>query len=106
MNQATDMTDALQRAAYESAACLGPTWSAVSAGFAVILFGTAYITPAGERYLATLQGEIPYDDAFDDHALPSRALPRASRASPSPCDVARGQLYSANCGEGTPRAAA
>ena len=30
---------------------MGPVGSAVAAGFAVILFGTVYLTPAGEAYL-------------------------------------------------------
>jgi hypothetical protein len=42
----------LQAWTYEALAFLGPVWSAVLAGFAVILFGEVYITPAGEEYLA------------------------------------------------------
>ena len=47
-------TDAIQAGVYEAPAiaALGPQWSAVAAGFAVVIFGTVYITPAGERYLA------------------------------------------------------
>lgn len=44
----------MQITTYESFAHLGPLWSAVYAGFAVILFGTVYITPAGQRYLDSL----------------------------------------------------
>lgn len=42
-------------------AALGPVWSAVIAGFAIIWFGEPCITPAGEMYLATLE---------DDQCLP------------------------------------
>lgn len=50
-------TDAIQREVYEApaVAALGPEWSAIAAGFAVVLFGTIYITPAGERYLQNLE---------------------------------------------------
>jgi hypothetical protein len=50
-------TDAIQAGVYEapSIAALGPQWSAVAAGFAVVIFGTVYITPAGERYLKNLE---------------------------------------------------
>ena len=46
-------SDAIQREFYESPAvqALGPHLSAISAGFAVVLFGTVYLTPAGQRYL-------------------------------------------------------
>lgn len=40
-----------QAATYEALAFLGPVWSAVCSGFAVILFGTTHLTPSGERYL-------------------------------------------------------
>jgi hypothetical protein len=44
-----------QAMTYEALADLGPVWSAVAAGFAVILWGEVYITPAGEAYLSTLE---------------------------------------------------
>jgi hypothetical protein len=31
---------------------LGPQWAALAAGFAIVINGNAYLTPAGERYLA------------------------------------------------------
>jgi hypothetical protein len=46
-----------QRATYEALAPLGPTWSAVFAGFAVIIWGDVYLTPTGETYLTTLELE-------------------------------------------------
>jgi hypothetical protein len=48
--------DPVQQAAYEHPAviAMGPVWSAVTAGFAVIIAGQPHITPAGERYLASL----------------------------------------------------
>lgn len=45
------MTDLYQATIYELAAPLGPHWSAILAGFAVVIFSTLYITPAGVRYL-------------------------------------------------------
>ncbi|ARQ95252.1 hypothetical protein [Bradyrhizobium phage BDU-MI-1] len=37
---------------------LGPLWSAVIAGFAILNWdGEAFITPAGELYLATLEND-------------------------------------------------
>jgi hypothetical protein len=42
-----------QRLTYECLSFLGPVWSAVWAGFAVIRWGDLYLTPAGERYLAS-----------------------------------------------------
>ena len=37
-------------------AALGPVWSAVIAGFAVLSWdGEAFITPAGEMYIASLE---------------------------------------------------
>jgi hypothetical protein len=51
---------------YESLAFLGPVWSAVCAGFAVIVFDKVYITPSGERYLeAVSQGQA--DGAIAAH---------------------------------------
>ncbi len=49
----TLMIEEMQRLVYESPAVmiLGPVWSAVVAGFAVVIGGQLYITPAGERYL-------------------------------------------------------
>jgi hypothetical protein len=35
---------------------LGPTWSAVAAGFAVVCFGEVYLTSAGEMYLQSIGG--------------------------------------------------
>ena len=37
-------------------AALGPTWSAVAAGFAVVWFGEVYLTSAGEMYLQWIGG--------------------------------------------------
>jgi hypothetical protein len=47
------VTDAYQRAVYELPAvqAFGPLWSAIIAGFAVVIFGETYLTPAGTRYL-------------------------------------------------------
>jgi hypothetical protein len=42
---------ALQALTYEMLAPLGPVWSAVAAGFAVIIAGVVCITPAGKQYL-------------------------------------------------------
>jgi hypothetical protein len=41
---------AMQCRTYETLAPLGPVVSALCAGFAIILFGQLYITPAGQRY--------------------------------------------------------
>jgi hypothetical protein len=46
-----------QKWTYEALAELGPVWSAVAAGFAVIVLGEVYLTPAGEAYLASMEGE-------------------------------------------------
>ena len=35
---------------------LGPVWSAVIAGFAIMWMGEPHLTPAGEMYLASLEG--------------------------------------------------
>jgi hypothetical protein len=45
--------DWVQEWFYESphVVALGPEWSAVFAGFAVIVNGEFHMTPAGERYL-------------------------------------------------------
>jgi hypothetical protein len=45
-------------AIYEDPAivALGPTWSAVAAGFAVVWFGEVYLTSAGEMYLQSIGG--------------------------------------------------
>ena len=45
-------------AIYEAPAivALGPTWSAVAAGFAVVWFGEVYLTSAGEMYLQSIGG--------------------------------------------------
>jgi hypothetical protein len=47
----------LQRLTYEAplVAALGPLWSALSAGYAVVICGVVYLTPAGERYLEQLE---------------------------------------------------
>lgn len=50
--------DALQRFTYElpHVVALGPTWSAIVAGFAVADWrGRVYLTPAGQRYLDSLE---------------------------------------------------
>lgn len=44
----------LQALTYEAMVFLGPVWSAVWAGFAVIVFDTVYLTPSGQRYLDSL----------------------------------------------------
>ena len=46
-------------AIYEDPAivALGPTWSAVAAGFAVVWFGEVYLTSAGEMYLQSIGGD-------------------------------------------------
>jgi hypothetical protein len=36
---------------------MGPVLAAVTAGFAIIIAGQPHITPAGERYLASLHIE-------------------------------------------------
>ena len=46
-----------QRATYEATAFLGPIASALLAGFAVIIFGDVYLTPAGARYLEQIDQE-------------------------------------------------
>jgi hypothetical protein len=46
-----------QRATYEATAFLGPHVSALLAGFAVMLFGEIYLTPAGARYLEQFDHE-------------------------------------------------
>jgi hypothetical protein len=45
-------------AIYEAPAivALGPTRSAVAAGFAVVWFGEVYLTSAGEMYLQSIRG--------------------------------------------------
>jgi hypothetical protein len=51
--------DHIQRATFEHPAVvlMGPVLSAVTAGFAIVIMGKPYITPAGERYLASLPTE-------------------------------------------------
>jgi hypothetical protein len=46
-----------QRWTYEALAPLGPTISAVTAGYAVMIWNELFITPAGEAYLAKLEEE-------------------------------------------------
>lgn len=46
-----------QRLTFEQAAPLGPHWASVASGFAVVLCGVLYLTEAGERYLASLDGQ-------------------------------------------------
>jgi hypothetical protein len=43
-----------QRLTYEALAHLGPVWSAVAAGYAVIVWGDLYLTPSGEEYLEAI----------------------------------------------------
>lgn len=45
----------LQATTYEALAFLGPLWSAVYAGFAIVLWGEVYLTPAGQAFLETLE---------------------------------------------------
>ena len=47
------MLYAMQRMLFEepTITALGPHWAAIIAGFAVLVLGEVYITPAGERYL-------------------------------------------------------
>jgi hypothetical protein len=45
----------LQGLAYEALEFLGPVWSAVFAGFAVVIFGELYLTPAGQAYVDSLE---------------------------------------------------
>jgi len=47
------MIEAIQSATYEALEPLGPLTSALTAGYAVVLLGVVYITPAGERYLSS-----------------------------------------------------
>ena len=46
-----------QKWTFEALADLGPVWSAVAAGFAVVIWGEVYMTPAGEAYLAAWDEE-------------------------------------------------
>ena len=46
---------ALQVLTYEALAFLGPVWSAVCSGFAVMIFGELHLTPAGQAYLESLE---------------------------------------------------
>ena len=54
------IADWLQRLVYEAPAtvALGPTGSALAAGYAVVIGGRIVITPAGERYLANVDSGI------------------------------------------------
>ncbi|WP_315782288.1 hypothetical protein [Bradyrhizobium sp. SZCCHNPS1003] len=45
----------IQAATYKALAFLGPQWSALFAGFAVVIWGELHITPAGMAYLETLE---------------------------------------------------
>jgi hypothetical protein len=49
--------DWFQRSTYEATAFLGPITSALLAGFAVVILGDLYLTPAGERHLAQIDSE-------------------------------------------------
>lgn len=44
-----------QKWTFEAFAPMGPEISALAAGFAVIVWGEMYITPAGEAYLASME---------------------------------------------------
>jgi hypothetical protein len=46
----------LQRATFEAPAtvAMGPHWSALVSGFAVLIGGRVFLTDAGERYLASV----------------------------------------------------
>lgn len=48
---------ALQAFTYEALAFLGPELSALCAGFAIMICGEMYVTPAGEAYLESLEEE-------------------------------------------------
>lgn len=50
------MPDTWQVLTFEApmVALCGPEWSAVLSGFAVVIAGVIYLTPAGERYLERL----------------------------------------------------
>ena len=63
-------------AIYEAPAivALGPTWSAVAAGFAVVWFGEVYLTSAGEMYLQSIGA------TNDDAILNSWRCGRTGRA--------------------------
>ena len=63
-------------AIYEDPAivALGPTWSAVAAGFAVVWFGEVYLTSAGEMYLQSIGA------TNDDAILNSWRCGRTGRA--------------------------
>jgi len=41
----------MQAITYETLAPLGPFWSALLAGYIVVVFGRTYLTCAGARYL-------------------------------------------------------
>ncbi|MGC0389236.1 hypothetical protein [Bradyrhizobium sp. USDA 241] len=46
---------AIQAATYEALRFLSPVWSAVCSGFAIMIYGELYITPAGQAYLDSLE---------------------------------------------------
>jgi hypothetical protein len=46
---------ALQALTYEALSFLGPVWSALCSGFAVVICGELYLTPAGQAYLDSLE---------------------------------------------------
>lgn len=53
---------ALQSLAFETLEPLGPELSALLSGFAVILFGQLYATPAGEMYAHYNATPISHED--------------------------------------------
>jgi hypothetical protein len=48
------MTDSWQKLLFESLEWLSPELAAIAAGFAVLVGGVMFVTPAGERYLERL----------------------------------------------------
>jgi hypothetical protein len=56
-----EMFDELQGLTYENEfiVALGPIWSALSSGFAILIGNQLYLTPAGERYLEKRVVDIP-----------------------------------------------
>jgi hypothetical protein len=48
------MMDAMQRYVFENSIA-DPLWSALFAGYAIVANGEVFITPAGEKYLKSLE---------------------------------------------------